>query len=185
MDEELQKIIIRVLCLPLGVIIAIIVLTLRKMSLKDYFGLKFPSKREFLFWLLWFIPLIIAAEIWFFGFGLNEGRIWKYTMMVSIVRAFGVIILAPICEELIFRGVLFKAVSKSRAGSIGAVIITSVIFTAAHYQYGILDLVTIFVDALYWGWVRHKTGSVIIPIILHMLANTISVIEFIWLNKIL
>ncbi len=102
-----------------------------------------------------------------------------------IVRALGIIILAPVTEELIFRGVLFKAIADAKPGPVGAVILTTIIFTAVHYQYGILDLVTIFVGSFNWGWVRYKTGSTFLPIAMHVFHNTISVIEFIWINRIM
>jgi len=184
MNDELIKITLRILGYPLALAIAVVVLTIKKRSLKDSFALKAISWRDAFLWLMWFIPVLIAGEVWYFGLGLNEGRIWHYTLPVAVIRALGIIILAPICEELIFRGILFKVISDARPGPIGAVILTSVIFTAIHYQYGILDWLPIFIDAFYWAWVRYKTGSTILPIVMHLFGNTIAVVELLWLNKI-
>lgn len=185
MSDELSKILIKVLTIPLAIVIALVVLTIKKLPIKEYFGLKIPSRKESIFWLLLFLPIFAIGEIYYFGTGLNEGRIWEYSLDVMIVRIIGIVILAPVCEELIYRGVLFQAISKSKMGYIGAVILTTVLFTASHFQYGIADLATIFVDALYWGWVRYKTGSTILPIVMHIFNNSISVVEFIWLNKMI
>ena len=184
MDEELKKILIRVLTIPLALVAAVIVLRIKKFPLKEYFALKIPSKKDMAFWLILYIPVFAIGEIWYFGLNLNHGRIWEYPLPVLLVRALGIIILAPITEELIYRGVLFKAIAGSRLGPVGAVILTTVFFTASHYQYGFLDLVTIFIDALYWGWVRYKTGSTIPSIILHVFSNSIAVCEFLWINRI-
>ena len=185
MDDEVIKITLRILGIPLALVIAAVVLTLKKRSIRDYFALKAITRWEAFVWLMWYIPVFIVGEVWYFGLGLNEGRIWDYTLTVMVIRALGIIILAPVTEELIFRGVLFKAISDARPGPIGAVILTSVIFTASHYQYGILDLIPIFIGAFYWGWVRYKTGSTILPIVMHMFANGIAVVEFLWLNKVM
>jgi membrane protease YdiL (CAAX protease family) len=185
MSDELSKILIKVLMIPLAVVIALVVMTLKKLPIKEYFGLKIPSGKESIFYLLWYLPILVIGEIYYFGMGLNEGRVWEYALPVLIVRVIGIVILAPVCEELIFRGMLFQTIAISRLGPIVAVILTAVIFTASHYQYGFADLATILVDSLYWGWVRYKTGSTILPIAMHILSNSIAVVEFIWLNKMI
>jgi membrane protease YdiL (CAAX protease family) len=185
MSEELSKILIRVLTIPLALVVALIVLTIKKLPIKEYFALKIPSRKESVFWLLLYLPIFAIGEIYYFGTGLNEGRTWEYALPVMIVRIIGIVIFAPVCEELVFRGMLFKVISKSRMGQIGAVILTAVLFTASHFQYGFADLATIFVDALYWGWVRYKTGSTILTIAMHIFGNSIAVVEFIWLNKMI
>lgn len=40
----------------------------------------------------------------------------------------------------------------------------------------------VLVDGLYFGLARLKTGSVFISIILHILVNTIAVVEFLYFN---
>jgi membrane protease YdiL (CAAX protease family) len=183
MSDEIKEILLRIVIFPVAVLVAVIVLYLKKLPIRDNLGLKFPTRKEWLFWFSLYIPVVIFGEAWYFGFGLNEGRNWEYPLAVMIIRAIGIIILAPISEELLFRGVIFKRIADSRLGPISAVILTTVIFTAVHFQYGIMDRVTIFVDSLFWGWVRYKTGSAILPAAMHMFSNTIAVIEFIWLNR--
>jgi hypothetical protein len=185
MTQDLKEILIRILSIPIGLIIAIVVLRLKRLSLKEHFGLTVPSKREALVWLLGFIPIIALNELYYYSLGLNEGRIWEYAPEVMIVRAVGIIILAPITEELLFRGLIFKVIADRRPGPLGAVVITAILFAAVHIQYGIADLVTIFIDALYWGWVRYKTGTTMLPVVMHIAANTIAVIEAIWINRLI
>jgi uncharacterized protein len=82
----------------------------------------------------------------------------------SIQSIFGVII-APIIEEIFFRGVLLH-VWAVRWGITRAIFISSIIFALAH-----IDIFGGFMFALMMSIVYIKTRSLYIPIVLHMLNN--------------
>ena len=86
------------------------------------------------------------------------------------------IIAAPLYEEILFRGFMFKGIENSRAGPIGAVIITSLAWSALHVQYDFLIIVSIFAGGLLLGWARLKTNSIYIPIAMHALQNLMAII---------
>ena len=86
-----------------------------------------------------------------------------------------IVIIAPIYEELIFRGLLWTAIaerfwSESR-GAIIASVITSVIFASIHLQYGLYEISTIIILALIFCYARVKSGSLFLPIMLHIINN--------------
>jgi membrane protease YdiL (CAAX protease family) len=87
------------------------------------------------------------------------------------------LVLAPLSEELFFRGFLFGGIEESRLGSAGAVILTSVVWSVMHVQYDLYSMGGIFAGGLILGLSRVKTKSVYTPIIMHMLQNTIATIE--------
>ena len=83
---------------------------------------------------------------------------------------FVICILAPIAEELVFRGVLWSYVSK-RINLNYAFIITTILFAVAHQSpvhiAGVLPL------SLWLGLVRYRSGSILPCIFAHSLNNVI------------
>lgn len=94
------------------------------------------------------------------------------------------IILAPLYEEILFRGFMFKGIEHSRLGPIGALLITSLTWSMLHIQYDFLIISTIFAGGLLLGWARLKTNSIYIPIVMHALQNLLAtivvIIHLIW-----
>ena len=87
---------------------------------------------------------------------------------------FALVIVAPIYEELVFRGLLWQAISEQfieRQGAVIASIVTSLIFAIIHLQYGLYEISTIVVLALIFCYARYKSGSLLLPIMLHMINN--------------
>lgn len=93
-----------------------------------------------------------------------------------------VVVAAPLGEEIIFRGFLFRGVAESRAGVAAAVVLASLLWTALHIQYGPYELSWIFVLGLVLGWVRHRSGSTTLCVVLHLLFNASAMIalEIMW-----
>ncbi len=83
----------------------------------------------------------------------------------------------PFFEELFFRGFLIRGWEKSRLGPIGAVILTSLIWTGMHLQYGLYELVQVFFLGIILGNIRVKTGSTTPAFACHVFANIVATIE--------
>ncbi|WP_371375098.1 CPBP family intramembrane glutamic endopeptidase [Thalassotalea aquiviva] len=88
-----------------------------------------------------------------------------------------VCIIAPIVEELIFRGLAYGRLVNTRLGVTGTIIVTSLVFTMIHIQYDIATLAILSIAALLFGYVRYKTQNLVYCIILHAFLNLISTIE--------
>lgn len=85
-----------------------------------------------------------------------------------------IVIIAPLYEELVFRGLLWSAIAEQfseRRGAIIASIITSLIFAVIHLQYGLYEISTIVVLALIFCYARIKSGSLLLPMLLHVINN--------------
>jgi CAAX protease family protein len=78
---------------------------------------------------------------------------------------------APICEEIIFRGFLMRGWSESRIGASGAIMLSSLLFTAIHVQYNLPTLATVFGLSVVFGVMRWRSGSTALTILLHMVWN--------------
>lgn len=94
-----------------------------------------------------------------------------------------IVFAAPLLEELVFRGYLFKAWRRSRLGFSGTLLLTSLLFTATHAgQYHWVYMGFVFVLSLLLGLAREKSGSVLLPILLHAGNNLASAITVIYLG---
>ena len=99
---------------------------------------------------------------------------------------FAMVIVAPIYEELIFRGILWSAIAEQFTsppdteyrGAIVASLVTSLIFAVIHLQYGIYEISTIVVLALLFCYARIKSGSLILPILLHIINNGVAMWQY-------
>jgi len=80
-------------------------------------------------------------------------------------------LLAPIFEELVFRGVLFTTLRR-RLGPWMSILISSAIFSLAH-GYGSVGSVTIFLSGILWAWAYEKSGSVLPGMAAHALNNSL------------
>lgn len=93
------------------------------------------------------------------------------------------VVVAPLVEELVFRGYLFKAWRHTRLGLWGTLVLTSMLFTALHLgQYSGMLLVYLFAFSIILGLAREKTGSIVTPLVLHVVNNVIGVIALVYLG---
>ncbi len=90
------------------------------------------------------------------------------------LMAFAAVIVAPICEETLFRGYLYP-VTKKYAGPWVGGICSAMIFTAAHGS--LAALFPLFVFGLLLVFLYEKTGSIWAPISLHLCFNAATVIS--------
>lgn len=100
---------------------------------------------------------------------------WSTAEKISFTIA--VIVVAPVTEELIFRGFLLSGLRPTRLGASGAVLVSSATWAAIHSQYDLYFMASIFVLGILLGTARVKTGSIFAPIALHALSNVVSLIE--------
>ena len=79
----------------------------------------------------------------------------------------GILVAAPVSEELFFRGFLLRGWAASRLGTAGAVVLTSAIWAVVHTQYDWITVGQIFGLGLLLGWLRLRSGSTVLTIVLH------------------
>lgn len=86
---------------------------------------------------------------------------------------FGVtaVVLAPVFEEILFRGVLLPVAGRHLGGGL-AVVVSAAVFAAAHLSLG--ELVPLFVLALGLGWLRWTSGRLLPCVLMHALWNAMT-----------
>lgn len=87
---------------------------------------------------------------------------------------FSAIVVAPICEEVIFRGYLY-GVAKRYCGPIAAALGSALIFSAAHTS--LVALLPLALFGLVLVWLYERTGSLWTPIAAHACFNALTVVQ--------
>lgn len=99
------------------------------------------------------------------------------TTNVPLFLYLGVGIGAPLVEEFIFRGALWRGWRLSRLGLWGTLLITSFLWAILHVQYPAAIIAYIFCLGLLLGFAREKSGNLWIPVWMHALNNGLATIE--------
>lgn len=162
---------------PLGILLSVLLFGfIRRNGLLKEYGLcksEIPAIK-----LLYYLPLVIILSInlWY-GVTLNLSVIETVLFIISMLSV-------GFLEEVIFRGLLFKAMSKDNIKS--AIIVSSITFGIGH----IINLLNGSGDALLSNLLQvcyataigflfvilfYKTKSLLVPIIVHGVFNSLSV----------
>ena len=102
--------------------------------------------------------------------GIGAGTITIVDFVCLLVVA---AVLAPIVEELVFRGVLYRAI-RSRIGVASATVITALAFSLTHFEPLLIGV--FFAFGLVLAFVAERTDSLYPPIVLHALNNTVAIV---------
>jgi uncharacterized protein len=97
------------------------------------------------------------------------------TTLLALVVA---VIMAPLVEETLFRGVLFQSLRR-RVGVWPAALLSSLVFTVIHVEIVFsqpVALAGLFSLGVFLAWAFHRTGSLLVPIIGHAVFNGVSVL---------
>ncbi|MBQ3101153.1 MAG: CPBP family intramembrane metalloprotease [Clostridia bacterium] len=84
-----------------------------------------------------------------------------------------VVIVPAFCEEMIFRGFFLNKLLKAHRSPVPAIIVSGLLFGILHFDLYKLPATTLM--GIGWGYIVFKTGSVMMPMIFHMLNNAYSV----------
>lgn len=159
-----------------------------RMPFADYLALRGTSWRNFLGGAVSLIVLIGAWD----GVSRALGRDVEPSFMIDVLksaRADGALwllllafcVAAPITEEVLVRGFLFRGWSESFLRPVGAIILSSLVWTAMHLQYDWFFFGEIFCIGLLLGYLRYRTGSTWLTIFVHGLNNLAATLQTIWL----
>lgn len=141
----------------------------------DYLG---NTKTKWWHWPVWGAATIACSFI--FGFiGPHLGIDGPDKSMVAmgqstqypILLYLGVAIGAPLVEEFIFRGAVWRGWCASRLALPGTLLLTSAFWAILHLQYPPVIIAYIFCLGLVLGLAREKTGNLWVPVWMHALNN--------------
>ena len=127
---------------------------------------------------------VAVSDLWFeIGFGGGEHLLWQARTNpgVGLIGAEPYVSgvakllskLAPVQEELFFRGFLYRGLSTA-IGPWVTILLTSAVWSVIHLQYNLFFLAEIFLLGVTFGWLRMRSGSTILTLLLHGTMNALA-----------
>jgi hypothetical protein len=169
--------------LPALAVVALAVRTAR-CGIAEYLALRWPDRREVLIGIVSLALLIAAVD----SFSLLAGRDVAPGFVINLYRnardtgtlvllALALIGAAPLVEEALFRGLLLPGLAASFLGPAGAIGLTSLVWALMHLQYEPFYLIQATALGVAFGWIRWRSGSTLLTILLHALVNLTSMVQ--------
>jgi membrane protease YdiL (CAAX protease family) len=97
-------------------------------------------------------------------------------MFFAILLTITLIVLAPLGEEILFRGFLFRGLHAG-LGPAGAILLTALTWAALHVQYNWLFMAQILFFGIVLGWIRWRSGSLLLVMLLHAIINLLALVQ--------
>ena len=102
-----------------------------------------------------------------------DGALWLLVIAFCIA--------APMSEEIFARGFLYRGWSESKLGVAGAIFLSSLAWTSLHLQYDWFFFGEVFCIGLLLGYLRYRSGSTWLTIVIHGLNNLAATVQTFWL----
>ncbi|WP_091896006.1 type II CAAX endopeptidase family protein [Bradyrhizobium sp. Rc2d] len=162
---------------------------IKKASFVDYLALRWPAWKQLAFGAVGLILLVLVWETMSRALGreatpgfmadlLKSGRDKGAAM--ALLFAFSVA--APMSEEVLARGFLYRGWSASFLRVPGAILLSSLVWTVVHLQYDMYFLAEVFTIGLWFGYMRYRANSLWLTTVLHALNNLTAVVLTMWLG---
>lgn len=146
----------------------------------DYLALNWPKRSDLIIGILFVAVLLPLGDLtsWLLGRDLippavvdiyRTARASGATVLVLL--AIALVIAAPLMEEILFRGFLLPGYVRSPLGLAGAILLTSAGWAVMHIQYEWYYIGQIVVLGCVLGWLRWRSNSTILTIMLHAIVN--------------
>jgi membrane protease YdiL (CAAX protease family) len=166
-------------------IILVIGVWLSRAKVREFLGLKAPEGRYVLRSLIGLVILIPLCDAALFLIGaplVTPFQTQSYTSALNegwiVAFWFATIIVAPAGEEFIFRGFLFGGLAGSKYSVWPAIVAIALVWASLHSgQYDWPYIAEIAVIGIFLGWMRWRSGSTLLTMLLHMLFNLEGTIE--------
>ena len=154
----------------------------------DYLALRWPRWTQLLIGIAALVVLVMGWDLLsratgrevtpgFMGEVLQsaqaDGALWLLVIAFCVA--------APVSEELFARGFLYRGWSESFLGPAGAILLSSLVWTALHLQYDWFFFGEVFSIGLLFGYLRYRSNSTWLTTVLHGLNNLAATLQTMWL----
>ena len=152
----------------------------KNLLLRPWLVLRFAGAGLMLYWVASFAVSFLILKIYPDFFNANDISISQMVTENFALTSFGTIILVPVVEETLYRGVVFGGIFQK--SPVLAYIISTAVFSMIHLLgyisiYTPLQLLLCFVQYLPAGiilaWAYEKSDSIWAPILIHIAVNQI------------
>jgi CAAX protease family protein len=167
-----------VVCVPA---IVGIVRMKRGSRLADYLPTELPSGRLLARWLGYTVVFLLASD----AVSLVTGNpvVPKFmkeaygSANLKLLLWVALTVASPVFEETFFRGFMISGFSRSWLGFSGAVLASAAVWAIVHIQYDWYGIATVFAFGLFLGTARVRTGTLVVPLLIHAAANAFATLE--------
>jgi membrane protease YdiL (CAAX protease family) len=149
-----------------------------------YLALQWPRRSDVMLGLACLVGLIAASDALLYLSGqmlVTPFQLQSFTTAAKEgwlpAMFFAAIIVAPAGEEVMFRGFLFRGWARSERLVWLAIVVISLLWAGLHIQYDWTGVLQIFVIGLFLGWMRWRSGSLLLTFLLHALFNLEGTLE--------
>ena len=153
----------------------LLVVLIKGQPFKDYLAFHEVRLRTLFKWMGILVAFMILSDLAAELAGIDFGG----DSMVKLFQAthpawlfwIAAVLAAPLFEEVMFRGLLFRGFQASFLGTGGTVVLTAILWAAMHLQYNLYGMGFIAATGILFGTARARTGSLLVPMALHAALN--------------
>ena len=149
----------------------------------DYLAINWPSRQEVVVALISLAVLLPVLD----GLAYLAGQPILPPFMTDIYRDakstgsllllwLAIVVAAPVAEEIIFRGFIFRGWVRPQRPMLGILIVTA-LFAVIHIQYNWFGIFQVFLIGFLLTWTRWRSGSTLLPMVMHVIANCYAMLQ--------
>jgi len=169
---------------PVEIITLVLATRLSGSDALTYLGLDIPRWRDIAIAAAGLLAVVLVAD----GMTLALGKEVVPAFQLELHRTaqaegtlpwlwLAILVAAPVGEELLFRGFMFRGFVHEPRDALPAILVLALIWSLLHVQYDWFGTAQVFLIGVLFGFVRWRSGSTTLVILLHMLLNLESVAE--------
>jgi membrane protease YdiL (CAAX protease family) len=165
---------------PVIIGLVALLVRLRGCRIREYLALRWPPVRSVAMAFVGLAIVLFSSDLLSYSLGrplVPEVMVEFYRRSSLPYLLLAIVILAPLGEETLFRGFLYKGLAESRAGPFTAILVSTILFALIHVQYDWYGVALVAAIGLYLAVVRYKAGSVPLSMVLHAVANAVASVE--------
>jgi uncharacterized protein len=169
---------------PVEIVTLVLAIQLLGTNVLDYLGLDVPHPRDVAIAVGVLAAAIAAADAMTYALGKDMVPAFQIELHRTAREEgalpwlwLAIIVAAPVGEELLFRGFMFRGFVHEPRDALPGIVIISLIWSMLHVQYDWFGTSQVFAIGVLFGFVRWRTGSTTLAILMHVLLNLESVVE--------
>ena len=169
---------------PVEIVTLVLAIQLLGSDAREYLGLDMPNRRDVAIAVAALAAAIAVADATTFALGKDMVPPFQIELHRSAREEgslpwlwLAIIVAAPVGEELLFRGFMFRGFVHEPRDAVPGILIISLIWSMLHVQYDWFGTAQVFAIGVLFGFVRWRTGSTTLVILMHVLLNLESVVE--------
>jgi membrane protease YdiL (CAAX protease family) len=160
---------------PLTIAVLWVAIRRARRDFAEYLALNWPSSGELLRALAMMAIIMLAESLAEYVIGVRDSSPDPYAGASQaegfLILLIGGCIAAPVMEEFVLRGFMFRGWSQSFLGPVKSIVLTSVLWGMMHTQYDWTGRFSIFITGLALGYFRWRSNSTWLTVMVHSTIN--------------